>query len=72
MFNVIGELVRSPPELQNNNFLVLVITFPSSTHLIFCILFFQKSTGEVLKAQSAGVIKSAAPPHEKKRKVEKV
>ncbi|XP_054571022.1 calpastatin isoform X2 [Eptesicus fuscus] len=31
----------------------------------------EKSTGEVLKAQSAGVIKSAAPPHEKKRKVEK-
>ncbi|XP_059550029.1 calpastatin isoform X8 [Myotis daubentonii] len=31
----------------------------------------EKSTGEVLKAQSAGVIRSAAPPHEKKRKVEK-
>ncbi|XP_036266498.1 calpastatin isoform X22 [Pipistrellus kuhlii] len=31
----------------------------------------EKSTGEVLKAQSAGVIKSAAPPQEKKRKVEK-
>ncbi|TKC49898.1 hypothetical protein EI555_015771, partial [Monodon monoceros] len=31
---------------------------------------FQKSTGEVLKAQSAEVIKSAAPPKEKKRKVE--
>ncbi|KAK2494088.1 hypothetical protein MC885_000402 [Smutsia gigantea] len=30
----------------------------------------QKSTGEVLKAQSATVIKSAAPPQEKKRKVE--
>uniref|UniRef100_A0A8C4FGX7 Calpastatin n=1 Tax=Catagonus wagneri TaxID=51154 RepID=A0A8C4FGX7_9CETA len=31
----------------------------------------EKSTGEVLKAQSAGVIRSAAaPPHEKKRKVE--
>nr|XP_036868050.1 calpastatin isoform X8 [Manis javanica] len=29
-----------------------------------------KSTGEVLKAQSATVIKSAAPPQEKKRKVE--
>lgn len=31
----------------------------------------EKSKGEVLKAQSAGVIKSAAPPQEKKRKVEK-
>ncbi|XP_042637110.1 calpastatin [Orycteropus afer afer] len=31
----------------------------------------KKSTGEVLKAQSAGPIQSAAPPHEKKRKVEK-
>ncbi|XP_006775613.1 PREDICTED: calpastatin isoform X2 [Myotis davidii] len=31
----------------------------------------EKSAGEVLKAQSAGVIRSAAPPHEKKRKVEK-
>ncbi|XP_037386241.1 calpastatin isoform X8 [Talpa occidentalis] len=31
----------------------------------------EKSTGEVLKAQSVSVIKSAAPPHEKKRKVEK-
>ncbi|XP_022448117.1 calpastatin isoform X12 [Delphinapterus leucas] len=30
----------------------------------------EKSTGEVLKAQSAEVIKSAAPPKEKKRKVE--
>nr|KAF6439970.1 calpastatin [Rousettus aegyptiacus] len=30
----------------------------------------EKSTGEVLKAQSAGVIKSAVPLHEKKRKVE--
>ncbi|XP_045141075.1 calpastatin [Echinops telfairi] len=30
----------------------------------------EEPTGEVLKAQSAGVIKSAAPPHEKKRKVE--
>uniref|UniRef100_A0A8C2V5K5 Calpastatin n=1 Tax=Chinchilla lanigera TaxID=34839 RepID=A0A8C2V5K5_CHILA len=30
----------------------------------------QKSTGEVLKAQSAGVMRSAAPPQEKKRKVE--
>lgn len=30
----------------------------------------EKSTGEVLKAQSATVIKSAAPPQEKKRKVE--
>ncbi|KAM6148826.1 calpastatin isoform 1-T1 [Erethizon dorsatum] len=30
----------------------------------------QRSTGEVLKAQSAGVIRSAAPPQEKKRKVE--
>ncbi|XP_047634286.1 calpastatin isoform X1 [Phacochoerus africanus] len=31
----------------------------------------EKSTGEVLKAQSVGVIKSAAaPPHEKKRRVE--
>ncbi|XP_006169922.1 calpastatin isoform X7 [Tupaia chinensis] len=30
----------------------------------------EKSTGEVLKAQSAGVIRSAAPPQEKKRKVE--
>ncbi|KAM8777322.1 calpastatin [Rhynchonycteris naso] len=28
----------------------------------------EKSTGEVLKAQSARVIKSAAPPHEKRRK----
>ncbi|XP_012577260.1 PREDICTED: calpastatin isoform X2 [Condylura cristata] len=31
----------------------------------------EKSTGEVLKAQSVSVIRSAAPPHEKKRKVEK-
>ncbi|XP_016071643.1 PREDICTED: calpastatin isoform X2 [Miniopterus natalensis] len=31
----------------------------------------EKPTGEVLKAQSARVIKSAVPPHEKKRKVEK-
>ncbi|XP_049625135.1 calpastatin [Suncus etruscus] len=31
----------------------------------------EKPSGEVLKAQSAKVIKSAAPPHEKKRKVEK-
>ncbi|XP_006867958.1 PREDICTED: calpastatin [Chrysochloris asiatica] len=31
----------------------------------------EKPTGEVLKAQSAEVIRSAAPPHEKKRKVEK-
>ncbi|KAM7147927.1 calpastatin [Molossus nigricans] len=31
----------------------------------------ETSTGEVLKAQSARVAKSAAPPHEKKRKVEK-
>lgn len=31
----------------------------------------EKSAGEVLKAQSAKVVKSAAPPHEKKRKVEK-
>ncbi|XP_066887478.1 calpastatin isoform X1 [Kogia breviceps] len=30
----------------------------------------EESTGEVLKAQSAEVIKSAAPPKEKKRKVE--
>uniref|UniRef100_A0A2K6G0R1 Calpastatin n=1 Tax=Propithecus coquereli TaxID=379532 RepID=A0A2K6G0R1_PROCO len=30
----------------------------------------EKSTGEVLKAQSAGTIRSAAPPQEKKRKVE--
>ncbi|XP_032482515.1 calpastatin isoform X19 [Phocoena sinus] len=30
----------------------------------------EKSTGEVLKAQSAEVIKSTAPPKEKKRKVE--
>nr|XP_015102203.1 calpastatin isoform X4 [Vicugna pacos] len=30
----------------------------------------EKSAGEVLKAQSAGIIQSAAPPHEKKRKVE--
>ncbi|XP_061045456.1 calpastatin isoform X6 [Eubalaena glacialis] len=30
----------------------------------------ERSTGEVLKAQSAEVIKSAAPPKEKKRKVE--
>lgn len=30
----------------------------------------EKSTGEVLKAQSARVIKSAVPPHEKKRKTE--
>ncbi|KAM9253514.1 calpastatin isoform 2-T2 [Dugong dugon] len=30
----------------------------------------EKSTGEVLKAQSVGVIRSAAPPHEKKRRVE--
>ncbi|EPY73396.1 calpastatin [Camelus ferus] len=30
----------------------------------------EKPTGEVLKAQSAGIIQSAAPPHEKKRKVE--
>ncbi|XP_054434596.1 calpastatin isoform X1 [Pteronotus mesoamericanus] len=30
----------------------------------------EKSSGEVLKAQSARVIKSAVPPHEKKRKVE--
>ncbi|XP_062943098.1 calpastatin isoform X2 [Cynocephalus volans] len=30
----------------------------------------EKSTGEVLKAQSAGLIRSAAPPQEKKRKVE--
>ncbi|KAM4875715.1 calpastatin isoform 2-T2 [Thomomys bottae] len=30
----------------------------------------EKSTGEVLKAQSAGVIRSTAPPQEKKRKVE--
>ncbi|XP_075397418.1 calpastatin isoform X2 [Tenrec ecaudatus] len=30
----------------------------------------EKPTGEVLKAQSAGVIRSAAPPLEKKRKVE--
>lgn len=29
----------------------------------------EKATGEVLKAQSAMVIKSAGPPHEKKRKV---
>lgn len=29
----------------------------------------EKATGEVLKAQSAMVIKSAVPPHEKKRKV---
>ena len=32
----------------------------------------EKATGEVLKAQSAGVIKSAVPLHEKKRKVEEV
>ncbi|XP_055968371.1 calpastatin isoform X2 [Sorex fumeus] len=31
----------------------------------------EKPSGEVLKAQSAKVIRSAAPPHEKKRKVEK-
>nr|XP_044989569.1 calpastatin isoform X3 [Jaculus jaculus] len=31
----------------------------------------EKSPGEVLKAQSAGVTRSAAPPQEKKRKVEK-
>lgn len=31
----------------------------------------EKPSGEVLKAESAKVIKSAAPPHEKKRKVEK-
>uniref|UniRef100_A0A4W2ENF8 Calpastatin n=1 Tax=Bos indicus x Bos taurus TaxID=30522 RepID=A0A4W2ENF8_BOBOX len=31
----------------------------------------EKSTEEALKAQSAGVIRSAAPPQEKKRKVEK-
>ncbi|XP_037657238.1 calpastatin isoform X2 [Choloepus didactylus] len=31
----------------------------------------EESSGEVLKAQSAGVIRSAAPPQEKKRKVEK-
>uniref|UniRef100_A0A8C4PSX0 Calpastatin n=1 Tax=Equus asinus TaxID=9793 RepID=A0A8C4PSX0_EQUAS len=30
----------------------------------------EKSTGEVLKAQSAGFVKSPAPPQEKKRKVE--
>ncbi|XP_045053822.2 calpastatin isoform X6 [Desmodus rotundus] len=30
----------------------------------------EKSTGEVLKAESAGVIKSAVPPREKKRKLE--
>ncbi|KAL2778571.1 calpastatin isoform l, partial [Daubentonia madagascariensis] len=30
----------------------------------------EKSTGEVLKAQSVGTIRSAAPPQEKKRKVE--
>ncbi|KAM9694262.1 calpastatin isoform 7-T7 [Trichechus inunguis] len=30
----------------------------------------EKSTGEVLKAHSVGVIRSAAPPHEKKRRVE--
>ncbi|XP_076995208.1 calpastatin isoform X4 [Tamandua tetradactyla] len=30
----------------------------------------EESSGEVLKAQSAGVIRSTAPPHEKKRKVE--
>ena len=33
---------------------------------------FQKSTEEALKAQSAGVIRSAAPPKEKRRKVEEV
>ncbi|XP_054990829.1 calpastatin isoform X3 [Sorex araneus] len=31
----------------------------------------EKPSGEALKAQSAKVIRSAAPPHEKKRKVEK-
>ncbi|XP_008828767.1 calpastatin isoform X3 [Nannospalax galili] len=31
----------------------------------------EKSSGEVLKAQSAGVVRSAAPPQQKKRKVEK-
>ncbi|XP_069887133.1 calpastatin isoform X2 [Dipodomys merriami] len=30
----------------------------------------EKSTGEVLKAQSAGVVRSTAPPQEKKRRVE--
>ncbi|XP_008053232.1 calpastatin isoform X2 [Carlito syrichta] len=31
----------------------------------------EKSTGEVLKAQSPGVVRSTVPPQEKKRKVEK-
>ncbi|XP_053442116.1 calpastatin isoform X1 [Nycticebus coucang] len=31
----------------------------------------EKSTGEVLKAQSSGTVRTAAPPQEKKRKVEK-
>ncbi|OBS67444.1 hypothetical protein A6R68_04015, partial [Neotoma lepida] len=30
----------------------------------------EKSTGDIFKAQSAGVTRSAVPPQEKKRKVE--
>lgn len=47
------------------------VSFICQSNLLLYFIF-QKSTEEALKAQSAEVIRSAAPPQEKKRKVEKV